>query len=401
MDKNTYRYIIVGGGLAGASGVEGIRQRDQDNEILLISAEEALPYNRPPLTKELWFGKKKIEDIFVHGQKYFDDNKVKLALGSYVVSIDPVKKTVTLTGGENYRYEKLLLATGGILRRLPIPGGNQTGLYYYRYLKDYSRMRIEAMRGKSAVIIGGGFIGSEIAAALSFNNLKVTMIFPYPYICSRIFPGYLGLAMHDYYIKKGIRILKGDKPQSIDKNADKFIVATENNGNIEADIAIVGIGIKPDIQLAEKAGLKIDNGIVINEYLQSSNPDIYAAGDNALFFYERLGKAMRMEHWDNALSQGRQAGKNMAGASLEPFTYLPYFYSDLFDFGYEAIGEIDSSLETFADWQEKNRKGTIYYLKGNRVRGMMMCNVWDKIPMARKIILEGKSVEKDNLRAQK
>jgi NADPH-dependent 2,4-dienoyl-CoA reductase/sulfur reductase-like enzyme len=226
------------------------------------------------------------------------------------------------------------------------------------------------------------------------------MIFPDPYICSRIFPDYLGLAMQDYYIKKGIRILKGDKPQSIDKNTDKFIVTTENNGNIEADIAIVGIGIKPDIQLAEKAGLKIDNGIVVNEYLQSSNPDIYAAGDNALFFHEGLGKAMRMEHWDNALSQGKQAGKNMTGA-LESFTYLPYFYSDLFDFGYEAIGEIDSSLETFADWQEKNRKGTIYYLKDNRVRGMMMCNVWDKIPMARKIVLEGKSVEKNNLRAQK
>lgn len=397
MSDNFYKYVIVGGGLAGASAIEGIRQEDAENSILLIAAEKQLPYHRPPLTKDLWLDKKKVEDIFVYDQAFYDDRNVDLLLGLSVSSINPNTKMVSVTGEKSYAYEKLLLATGGFPRLLSIPGGDEAGLYYYRYLKDYLRMKPEAQAGKNVVIIGGGFIGSEIAAALSSNGLAVTMIFPDSYICSRIFPDYLGGAIQDYYQGRGIKILKGDKPKSIARQGDKFIVITERNGRVESGIVIVGIGIKPDIRLAEEAGLKTDDGITVNEYLQTSNPDIYAAGDNAKVFYKGLGKTTRMEHWDNAVKQGKQAGKNMAGGA-QPFTSLPYFFSDLFEFGYEAVGEIDSGLETFADWEEENRKGVIYYLKDDRIRGVMMCNVWKKVSAARKLILEGKKMAKDDLR---
>ena len=166
---------------------------------------------------------------------------------------------------------------------------------------------------------------------------------------------------------------------------------------MESDIVIVGIGITPEVGVAERAGLKTGNGIVVNEYLQSSDSNIYAAGDNAFFPYQVLGEKMRIEHWDNAVNQGKWAGRNMAGAN-EPFTYMPYFFSDLFEFGYEAVGEVDSRLETFADWKKENDTGIIYYLKDNKVRGVMMCNVWGKVDAARELIRKQKKLPPEKIR---
>ena len=160
---------------------------------------------------------------------------------------------------------------------------------------------------------------------------------------------------------------------------------------------IVGVGVIPEMELAKSGGLEVGNGIVVNEYLETSSPDIYAAGDNAFFPYRALGQPMRIEHWDNALNQGKWAGRNMAGAH-EPFTYQPYFFSDLFEFGYEATGEVDSRLETFADWQKENDTGVIYYLRDGKVRGVMMCNVWDKVETARELIRKGERMTPEKLR---
>jgi len=160
---------------------------------------------------------------------------------------------------------------------------------------------------------------------------------------------------------------------------------------------IVGIGIAPYLDLARNSGLQTANGIIVDEYLQASLPDIYASGDNAFFPYHVLGKQTRIEHWDNALNQGKWAGRNMAGAR-EPFTYMPYFFSDLFEFGYEAVGDVDARLETFADWQKENETGVIYYLKDGKVRGAMMCNVWEKVEAARTLIRKGDTMTPDKLR---
>jgi NAD(P)H-nitrite reductase large subunit len=377
--------------------VQGIRERDENGSVLLIGSEEHLPYDRPPLSKKLWFGKKKVEEIFVHGQEFYDQNEVKLALGTKVVALDANQKTVTDDEGTSYRYEKLLLVTGGTPRSLSISGGDLDWLYYYRYLDDYLRMRREAAVGKSAVVIGGGFIGSEMAAALNMAELDVTMIFPGSYLAQRVFPDYLGQAIQQQYLERGVKILTGDVPASLTRKGNTFITQTERGEQIESDLVVIGIGIVPAVELAEGAGLETGNGIVVNEYLQTSHADIYAAGDNALFPYRALGQQVRIEHWDNALNQGKWAGRNMAGAH-EPFTYMPYFFSDLFEFGYEAVGDVNAKLETFADWQKENDTGVIYYLKDGKVRGAMMCNVWGKVDAARDLIRKGERMTSDDLR---
>jgi NADPH-dependent 2,4-dienoyl-CoA reductase/sulfur reductase-like enzyme len=396
MEEETYPYVIIGGGLAGASAVEGIRERDKKGAILIIGAEKHLPYDRPPLTKKLWFGKKKVEEIFLHDQKFYDQNKVTVESGISVTALDPKQKSVTTDTGEQYRYQKLLLATGGVPRTLPIPGGDLGGICYFRTLDDYLRMRRESTEGSSAVVIGGGFIGSEIAAALTINKINVTMIFPEPYIVNRVFPEGLGMALQRQFRDRGATLLAGEKPASIAKRGSRFITTTVSGKQVESDMVIVGIGVAPSLDLPRRAGLQTANGVIVDEYLQASLPDIYAAGDIAFFPYQALGKQTRVEHWDNALNQGKQAGLNMAGAH-KPYDYMPYFFSDLFEFGYEAVGEVDAQLETVADWQKENDTGVIYYLRDGKVRGAMMCNVWEKVEAARTLIRTGAQVTKKEL----
>ncbi len=333
----------------------------------------------------------------MHDWSFYDQNQIQLMLSTKVVSLDVKNKTIGDDQGKKYRYQKLLLATGGVPRTLPLAGGDLAGICYYRFLDDYLRIKKEAKEGKSALIVGGGFIGSEIAAALNINKIDVTMIFPEPYLVQRIFPERLGQAIQQHYLQKGVKILNADKPVSIVRKESKFLTRTNRGKQIESDLLIIGIGIKPAVDLAVRAGLKTENGIAVNEYLQTSQPDVYAAGDNALFPYQALGQDMRMEHWDNALNQGKWAGRNMSGDKA-PYDYMPYFYSDLFEFGYEAVGEIDSRLETFADWQKENDTGVIYYLKDGKVRGAMMCNVWEKVDMARGLIKTGRQVKPEDLR---
>jgi len=388
MVEHACDYLIVGAGLAGAAAVEGIRERDPKGSITMIGAERHLPYDRPPLSKKLWFGKIKVKDVFLHDRAFYDRMNVALFTGRHVVALDVKNKTVNDSAGKGYRFKKLLLATGGAPQVLAIPGGDLAGICYYRVLDDYQCMRREAMEGTSTVIIGGGFIGSEMAAAFCINKLKVTMIYPSTHLCDRVFPEDLGLAMERLYQSRGVRILKGQKPVAFERKGSRFVVQISGGGKVESDMVIVGVGVKPAVELAERSGLATGDGISVNECLQTSHPDIYAAGDNARFPYRALGQQTRMEHWDNALNQGKHAGRNMAGAH-KAFAYMPYFFSDLFEFGYEAVGEVNSRMETRADWQKPFDTGVIYYLRNGKIRGAMMCNVWKKVAAARAMIRRG------------
>ncbi len=396
MAQQTFKYIVVGAGLAGCGAIEGIRTSDSRGSLLLLGDEKHLPYDRPPLTKQLWFGKKGVGDIFVHDMKWFQDFQVDVKLGMRAIRLNPANKTVTTENNDEYQYEKLLLATGGTPRVLDIEGGSIEDIYYYRRLDDYMKLKAQIWQDAEVLVIGGGFIGSEISAALNVSKADVTMLVKEKHISERIFPKDLAIAIMRKYLDRGIKIITEERPASILKDVSGFRVRTNSGREIKADIVVVGIGIVPEVALAESAGLQIENGIVVDEYLQTSAPDVYAAGDNASFPYQALGIRTRVEHWDNAKIQGTTAGMNMAGGQ-SPYMHMPYFFSDLFDFGYEAVGKIDSRLDTFTDWQKENDRGVVYYLERGKVCGAMMCNVWNKVDEARELIRNGESLVENHL----
>jgi 3-phenylpropionate/trans-cinnamate dioxygenase ferredoxin reductase component len=374
-----YTYLIVGGGMTAAAAIAGVREVDADGSIAMIGAEADPPYNRPPLSKGLWKGKP-IDKIW----RKIDLPGVQTHLGRNVTHIDPTQKQVTDDQGGIYHYHKLLLATGGKPRMLPFGGDH---VIYYRTINDYRRLSATAGSGRRTVVIGGGFIGSEIAAALTMAGSQVALVFPAEGIGTRVYPHDLSQFLNGYYREKGIEVLAGEMVSAVDSKADRLVVKTEAGKELVADDVVAGIGISPNVELAQTIGLQVENGIVVNEYLQTSDPDIYAAGDVAAFTNPALGMRMRVEHEDNANTMGKQAGRAMAGQA-EPYHHLPYFYSDLFDLGYEAVGELNPKLEVISDWLEPYQKGVIYYLDQGRVRGVLLWNVWDQIEAARALIAE-------------
>lgn len=373
-----YKYLIIGGGLGGDAATRGIRELDADGSIRLISMETDPPYTRPNLSKGLWKGRP-LEKIWRHAE-----DRAELLLGRKVISIDPQKKSVTDDQGGAYTYDKLLLATGGTPKRLPFGGDD---IIYLRNYQDYQRLRKLADGKNRFVVIGGGFIGSEIASVLAMIGKQVTMIFPDHAIGGNIYPSDLARFLNNYYREKGVDVIADDSVADVQKEGDRFIVRTGSGRAIEADGVVAGIGIHPNVELAQAAGLNVENGIVVNERLETSAPDIYAVGDAANFLHSALGKRVRVEHEDNAIAMGKLAGRNMAGAN-EAYTHISMFYSDLFDLGYEAVGEMSSKLETFADWEEPFKKGVVYYLDQGRVRGVLLWNVWDRVDHARALMNE-------------
>jgi len=374
-----YQYLIIGGGMTAAAAVDGIREVDPTGGIGLISAELDAPYDRPPLSKALWKGKP-LDSIW----RKLESKEAKAHLGRVVKEIVPTQKRVVDDKGDFFTYQKLLLATGGKPRRLPF--GNDK-IIYFRTLPDYRRLRAMTETGRRFAVIGGGFIGSEIAAALALNGKEVVMIFPGKAIGDRVFPSPLAQFVSNFYKQKGVEVLAGKEIVGLKTRGNQHVLQTRTNREIVVDGVVAGVGIEPNVELAQTIGLEVENGIVVDEFLRTSHPDIYAAGDVAAFYNPALGKRIRVEHEDNANSMGRLAGLNMAGKS-EPYHHLPFFYSDMFDLGYEAVGEVDARLETFADWKRPNEEGVIYYLQNDRVRGVLLWNVWEQVEAARQLIAE-------------
>ncbi len=375
----SYKYLIAGAGMTAAAAVKGIRELDESGSIGIIGQELHPPYARPPLSKKLWQGKAE-ESIWRGTEKL----AVALHTGRRCVALDPVRRTLRDDQGESYHYERLLLATGGTPRRLPF--GNDE-IIYFRTLDDYRRLRAIADNGGSITVIGGGFIGSEIAASLAQNGCRVTMLFPEPAICSRVFPADLARFVTGYYREKGVTVLPGTTVSGVQRVVSGLAVTTDDHREFVSTAVVAGLGIRLETELAEAAGLPVDNGVTTDEFLRAGNADIFAAGDLASFYNPMLETRIRVEHEDNAVKMGKQAGRNMAGAE-ERYHHLPSFYSDLFDLGYEAVGELDNRLETVSDWQEPYRRGTVYYLGGGRVRGVLLWNVWDQVAAARRLIAE-------------
>jgi 3-phenylpropionate/trans-cinnamate dioxygenase ferredoxin reductase component len=371
----SYKYLIVGGGMTGDSVARGIREHDKDGSIGLVSAESHPPYSRPPLSKALWQGKD--ESSIWRGT---EDLGVDLMLDRRIVALDLEEHTATDDAGEEYGYERLVLATGGTPRKLD----DAPDAIYYRTYDDYRQLREAATDGTSVLVVGGGFIGSEIAAALQSNGAKVTMVFPGDGVGANLFPAALSQFVTDYYREKGVDVRTGER-------ASPELLAN-------ADVVVAGLGIEPNTELAAAAGLPVDNGIVVDDHGRvGGREDVFAAGDVARFPEPALGTEARVEHEDHANTHGKVVGANMAGADT-PYDHLPFFYSDLFDLGYEAVGEVDSRHSTVEHWKEPGREGVVAYVDAERKpRGFLLWNVWGKVDDARALIAAGKPIDESTL----
>jgi 3-phenylpropionate/trans-cinnamate dioxygenase ferredoxin reductase component len=385
-----YKYLIIGGGLAGDAATRGIREVDAEGSIGLISMEPDPPYMRPNLSKGLWKGRS-VEKIWRKTEE-----RAELILRRRVTTLDPTRKTVKDDQGDEYTYDKLLLATGGTPIHLPFGKGD---IIYYRDFQDYQHLRKLADEKERFVVIGGGFIGSEIAAALTMVGKKVTMVFLEEAVNGLVFPGDLAQYLTNHYREKGVEVITNESVASVQHENGRLAARTGSGRFIETDGIVAGIGIRPNVGLAEEAGIQVENGIVVNERLETSAPDVYAAGDAANFLHPSFNERTRVEHEDNAVFMGKLAGRNMAGAN-ETHDHIPMFYSDLFEFGYEAVGETSSKMETVSDWDEEFKKGVIYYLNEGRVRGVVLWNVWKQVDNARALLMEKGPFKAEDLKGR-
>jgi 3-phenylpropionate/trans-cinnamate dioxygenase ferredoxin reductase component len=383
---NRTKYLIIGAGMSSDTAVRAIQERDPEGKITVVGRDIDPPYVRPMLSKALWKNKK-LEDAWLKTE----DLDIELITGREIHSLDTGAKTAVDSFGDNYTYEFALLATGA--RPKPFPLGGDL-VINYRSVSDYSRLRVLTERGERFVVIGNGFIGSEIAAALAMNNKQVTLIFPGKSIGEKMFPKDLAESLNVYYRKKKVDIWDGEEITAIDQTGEAITVTTKSkvtgrSRSIEVDGVVAGIGAEPNIELAEAAGIKTDDGVVVDAMLQTSAPGVYAVGDIASYWQQALGINRRVEHEDNAKTMGTYAGHNMAGAK-KAYDYIPMFYSDLFDLGYEAVGELDAKLDLAEDWSDPLKTGVVYYLKDDQIRGVLLWNVWDQVDAARKLI-DGKA----------
>jgi len=378
--EHLYDYLIIGAGMTADAAAKAIRKADAEASIGIVGEEKQAPYERPPLTKALWKGDKPIESIDLGT----DRSGAVLHLQRRIEVLDRDDRSARDNHADTYRYRRLLLATGAAPRKLPFSGER---VINYRTLDDYLALRRYAVPGAKIAVVGGGFIGSEIAASLSATGCQVTMLFPGASLGAGRFPAPLAKFVDGYYRERGVNLVPGIKVVDGRTDADGVEVALSDGTTCRADAVVAGLGVTPNTTLAERAGLRVDNGVVVDEQLRSSDADIFAAGDVANFHNAALDLRQRVEHENAAISMGGHAGRAMTGAA-EPYTLLPYFYSDLFDLGYEAVGLLDDRLDVVENWTVPYREGVVYYIDNGRVRGVLLWNVWGQVDAARELIAE-------------
>jgi NADPH-dependent 2,4-dienoyl-CoA reductase/sulfur reductase-like enzyme len=383
-----FKYVVVGSGMTGHAAAHAIRSTDATGSIAVFGEESVEPYARPPLSKGLWTGQEE-SSIWLAAV-----DGVTSRPGTRVVAIDRAAKRVVLEGGETVGYERLLLATGATPRRLPF---GDDGVVYFRTVEDFRRVQALPV-GKHVAVVGGGFIGSEMAASLTTAGYRVTLLFPEEGIGARLFPRDLALHLNGYYAEHEVEVRPGVKLTGLSASGAGYTLQTDG-GEIRADLVVAGLGVVPNEALAAAAGLAVEDGIVVDESLRTSDPAVFAAGDVARFWSPALGLRLRAEHEDNANRMGREAGLAMAGQSVE-YRHLPFFYSDLFDLGYEAVGVLDPRLETVADWKQPFERGIVYYLAEGRVRGVLCWGAFGKMDAARALIAEPGPHDASSLRGK-
>jgi NADPH-dependent 2,4-dienoyl-CoA reductase/sulfur reductase-like enzyme len=394
---NEARYLIVGGGLAGGSAVEAIRSRDREGRVVLVSDERHLPYDRVSLSKEYLMGKLPRESLFLQEAEFYQQHNVEVLLGRRVQRLNVDARSALFSDGRELRFDRLLLSTGGRPRRLSIPGGNLPGIYYLRTIDDSDAIQAAMSKAHRAVVIGGGFIGCEIAAACAQKGLDATIIEVGPSLLNAPIDAETAQWITQYFTERGVHVLTNEAAaRFVEENGRAVGVETKTGKEVLGDFVAVGIGVVPNVELAQEAGLAVDNGVIVNEQLEVDNKGVYAAGDVARFYSPVFAKHLRLEHYDVAVKHGQVAGANMAGGQ-ERFTELPYFFSFMFKLRTEVWGDATQrELVVRRGPLQLTDKGGFaqFYLGQGRIQAYLSVNrPFKENEAAKKLILSRQTME--------
>jgi 3-phenylpropionate/trans-cinnamate dioxygenase ferredoxin reductase component len=391
--------VIIGGGLAGAKGAEALRDKGFTGPVTLISNETDAPYERPPLSKAYLAGQASFDEALVHLAPWYAEHGIDLRLQTTATALDTAAHTVTLADGTTLPYGKLLLATGAVPRRLPVPGADAENVLYLRSHADSDAIRVTFGERRHLVIIGAGWIGLEVAAAARGAGTDVTIVERADLPLLGVLGPQLAQVFADLHTTNGVHLRLGATLAEITVDSDRATgVRLEDGTFIPADTVVVGIGVTPDVALAEAARLKLDNGVLVDASLRTSDPDVYAVGDIANQDHPTLGTRVRFEHWATALKQPATAAAAMLGSTGTDATYtdLPYFYSDQYDLGMEYIGHAPKGTydRVVVRGDLAAREFVAFWLdNSNRIKAAMNVNVWDVIEQIKPLIISGTVID--------
>jgi 3-phenylpropionate/trans-cinnamate dioxygenase ferredoxin reductase subunit len=385
-------FLIVGGGLAAGYCASELRKAGAEGAIVLATREDEPPYERPPLSKEYLRGEASREDAHVNPAAWYEEQGIDLRMRTNVMALDPEARTAKLQGGEEVRFEQALLATGANVNILRAEGAELEGIHYLRAFGNSDAIREEAEAAEHVVLIGGSYIGTEVAASLTARGAKCTIVMIEEVALSNTFGEEAARFFHDKLAEHGVELLGGEQLEAFEGSGRVRAVVTKSGRTVEGDMVVVGVGVRPDTMLAERAGLEVDDGIVCDARLQTSAPGIYAAGDVCSYDSVVHGRRLRVEHWDVALQQGRYAAQAMLGEQ-EPYREVPYFFSDLADWAsLEYVGPA-------SDWDQVVFRGdreagefSAWYLKNGRVGGALSVGRSEDLVAARRLIESGADV---------
>jgi 3-phenylpropionate/trans-cinnamate dioxygenase ferredoxin reductase subunit len=387
-----FDFLIVGGGLAAAYCASELRKRGAEGSILVATREAEPPYERPPLSKEYLRGEAGREDAYVNPVAWYEENGVELRTRTNVMGIDTAARTAKLQGGEEVSFDKALLATGAMVNILRVEGAELEGIHYLRAFGNADAIREEAREAEHVVLVGGSYIGCEVAASLTAMGTKCSIVMLEDVALSRTFGEEAGRYFHEVLAEHGVELFGGEAVEAFEGDGRVQAVVTASGRAIEGDMVVVGAGVRPDTMLAERAGLEVENGIVCDARLESSVPGIFAAGDVCSYDSVIHGQRLRVEHWDVALQQGRHAAGAMLGDEA-PYRELPYFFSDLADWA--SLEYVGPAYE----WDEVVFRGSLeagefsaWYLQDGRVKGTLAVGRSEDLVSARRLIEDGVDV---------
>jgi 3-phenylpropionate/trans-cinnamate dioxygenase ferredoxin reductase subunit len=385
-------FVIVGASLAGAKAAQTLRHEGFAGRLVLVGAEDERPYERPPLSKDYLRGETGRDRIYVHDEGFYAEHDIELRLGRTAIDMSPWLKEIALDDGERLRYDRLLLATGAEPRRLATPGSELDGVHYLRSVNDSDVLRERLDRGGTAVVIGAGWIGAEVAASARQRGLDVVLVAPDQVPLERVLGHEVGGFYRAIHADHGVRMLMGTRVEAFEGDGAVERVRTSDGRHLECDLVVVGIGVQPRTRLAARAGLAIGDGILVDEHLRTSAPDVFAAGDVAGAQHPFYRERIRVEHWANALRQGAIAARNMLGAG-QAYDHLPYFFSDQYDVGMEYSGFARTWDRVVFRGDPASREFIAFWLVGDRVLAGMNVNVWDVVDPIQRLIRDRAPVD--------